>query len=311
MARLAARAVVHILLLWARLASGGPPDHACVATCFQATCDHWDGGAWGTCADLEATYGCDCSGCACDGAYPASYTTTRHRRDASTHAGCPQAPCDDPLFDVDECPTAGDGTCDIALNDATCAYDGGDCCASTCQGVNCGPFDCRDPAEARHNDAHAAEEDRWRQRGRRGVSGGLVIVIILAVGTFVSCWLRHKRSVRLEAIRMAIKERPVGDGDIAAAAAMVATLSRDVSGAEFSEEVCPICLYELCDGDHGRDEAGLDDDAVVLPCAHAFHGRCLRPWFALAYSDALRAGEAPTLACPVCRAVVPEGEPEA
>ena len=178
--------------------------------------------------------------------------------------------------------------------------------------MNCGPFDCHDTAEARHHDAQHAEDDRWRQRGRRGVSGGLVIVIILAVGTFVSCWLRHKRSVRLEAIRLAIKERPVGDGDIAAAAAMVATLSRDVSAAEFGEEVCPICLYELCDGDHGRDaEAGLDDDAVVLPCAHAFHGRCLRPWFALAYSDALRAGEAPTLACPVCRAVVPEGEPEA
>ena len=117
--------------------------------------------------------------------------------------------------------------------------------------------------------------------------------------------------MRLEAIRLAIKERPVGDGDIAAAAAMVATLSRDVSAAEFGEEVCPICLYELCDGDHGREEAGLDDDAVVLPCAHAFHGRCLRPWFALAYSDALRAGEAPSLACPVCRSVIPEGEPEA
>ena len=72
MAHQAARAVVHILLLWARHAAGGPPDHACVATCFGASCDHWDGGAWGTCADLEATYGCDCTGCECDGAYPAS-----------------------------------------------------------------------------------------------------------------------------------------------------------------------------------------------------------------------------------------------
>ena len=285
---LARLAIVQILLLWTRLAAAA--GDACAETCFGASCDQWDGGAWGTCADLETNYGCDCTGCACD--------------------GCPQAPCDDPLFDVDECPTAGDGTCDIALNDATCAYDGGDCCASTCQGVNCGPFDCRDPAEARHNDAHAAEEDRWRQRGRRGVSGGLVIVIILAVGTFVSCWLRHKRSVRLEAIRMAIKERPVGDGDIAAAAARVASLSHNVSSADFNTE-CPICLYELCDGDHGCVEAGLDDDAVVLPCAHAFHGRCLRPWFALAYADGLRAGEAPSLACPVCRSVLPEGEPEA
>ena len=173
MAHPAARAVVHIMLLWTRVAAAA--GDACAETCFGASCDQWDGGAWGTCADLETNYGCDCTGCACD--------------------GCPQAPCDDPLFDVDECPTAGDGTCDIALNDATCAYDGGDCCASTCQGVNCGPFDCRDPAEARHHDAQHAEDERWRQRGRRGVSGGLVIVIILAVGTFVSCWLRHKRSV--------------------------------------------------------------------------------------------------------------------
>ena len=102
---------------------------------------------------------------------------------------------------MDECPTAGDATCDPELNDETCAYDGGDCCASTCQGVNCGPFDCRDPAEVRHHDAHAAEDDRWRQRGRRGVSGGLVIVIILAVGTFVSCWLRHKRSAPVQKSR--------------------------------------------------------------------------------------------------------------
>ena len=282
------------------------PGDACAETCFGASCDHWDGGAWGTCADLETNYGCDCTGCAC----------AQRRHDN------PQAPCDDPLFDVDECPTAGDGTCDPELNDATCAYDGGDCCASTCQGVNCGPFDCRDPAEARHHDAQHAEDDRWRQRGRRGVSGGLVIVIILAVGTFVSCWLRHKSGPILRHLRTArgdlrhrqvrAKSDPpaiVGDGDIAAAAAMVATLSRDVSAAEFGAEVCPICLYELCDGDHGREE-GLDDDAVVLPCAQA-HGRCLRPWFALAYSDALRAGEAPTLACPVCRSVVPEGEPEA
>jgi hypothetical protein len=92
---------------------------------------------------------------------------------------------------------------------------------------------------------------------------------------------------------------------------MVATLSRDVSSAEFASAECPICLYELCDGEHGREEAGLDDDAVVLPCAHAFHGRCVRPWFALAYADALRAGdEAPSLACPVCRAVVESAEPE-
>ena len=44
-------AIVPILLLWTRLAAGGPPDHACVATCFGASCDYWDGGAWGTCTE--------------------------------------------------------------------------------------------------------------------------------------------------------------------------------------------------------------------------------------------------------------------
>ena len=70
MAHQAARAVVHILLLGTRLAAAA--GDACAETCFGASCDHWDGGAWGTCADLETNYGCDCTGCACDGAYPAS-----------------------------------------------------------------------------------------------------------------------------------------------------------------------------------------------------------------------------------------------
>ena len=67
----AARAVVHILLLGTTRLAAAAGD-ACAETCFRASCDHWDGGAWGTCADLETNYGCDCTGCACDGAYPAS-----------------------------------------------------------------------------------------------------------------------------------------------------------------------------------------------------------------------------------------------
>jgi len=58
------------------------PDHAapsCKATCFGATCDHWDGSIWGSCAVLESMWHCDCSGCACD--------------------GCPQGDCDAPKFD--------------------------------------------------------------------------------------------------------------------------------------------------------------------------------------------------------------------
>jgi len=67
---LARLAIVQILLLWTRLAAAA--GDACAETCFGASCDQWDGGAWGTCADLETNYGCDCTGCACDGAYPAS-----------------------------------------------------------------------------------------------------------------------------------------------------------------------------------------------------------------------------------------------
>ena len=130
-----------------------------------------------------------------------------------------------------------------------------------------------------------------------GVNGGLAIVILSIVFTFVTYYMRHRRSDLLRPIR-------VGDGHTAATAAMVATLSRDVSSAEFASAECPICLHELCDGAHGCEEAGLDDDVVVLPCAHAFHGRCVRPWFDLAYADGLRAGAAPILACPVCRAAV-------
>ena len=70
MAHPAARAVVYILLLWTRVAAAA--GDACAETCFGASCDHWDGGAWGTCADLETNYGCDCSGCACDGAHATS-----------------------------------------------------------------------------------------------------------------------------------------------------------------------------------------------------------------------------------------------
>ena len=70
MAHPAARAAVHIMLLWTRVAAAA--GDACAETCFGASCDRWDGGAWGTCADLEATYGCDCSGCDCDGSSTAS-----------------------------------------------------------------------------------------------------------------------------------------------------------------------------------------------------------------------------------------------
>mmetsp|Transcript_144816 Transcript_144816/g.255283 ORF Transcript_144816/g.255283 Transcript_144816/m.255283 type:complete len:264 (-) Transcript_144816:225-1016(-) len=100
----------------------------CRATCYKATCDYWDGGYWGTCSSLAATYGCDCSGCMCD--------------------GCPQSTCDKPKFDPAKCPKSGSASCDESDNHAECAYDGGDCCRSTCVGSNCGMkgYNCLDPS---------------------------------------------------------------------------------------------------------------------------------------------------------------------
>lgn len=101
----------------------------CKSTCYGATCDYWDGGYWGTCSALESTWGCDCGGCSCD--------------------GCPQGDCGSAPFDVKECPLAGNAACDPKYNTAECAWDGGDCCRSTCEGVNCGKegfgFQCLDP----------------------------------------------------------------------------------------------------------------------------------------------------------------------
>ncbi len=43
----------------------------------------------------------------------------------------------------------GDGWCDgYPFNSEDCHWDGGDCCAESCNGAECGnhPFDCKDPA---------------------------------------------------------------------------------------------------------------------------------------------------------------------
>ena len=130
---------------------------SCANTCFQGSCDYWDGGVWGTCAVLESTYSCDCSGCECD--------------------GCPQGTCGvDQPFDPATCLNAGDARCDPGANTEACAWDGGDCCATTCVGTLCGSrhgYDCRDPAHAATDEEAQAEQDRayalsLRQDAARG-----------------------------------------------------------------------------------------------------------------------------------------------
>jgi hypothetical protein len=63
-----------------------------------------------------------------------------------------------PSFNCDVADTTwlGDGWCDKDLwggdyNTEACGFDGGDCCASTCQGQDCGRFgyDCKDPSSRR------------------------------------------------------------------------------------------------------------------------------------------------------------------
>lgn len=108
---------------------------ACAPTCYQATCDYWDGGYWGTCSDLVSIYGCDCSGCMCD--------------------GCPQSTCETPKYDPKMCPYSGNAGCDESENHAECAFDGGDCCEDTCIGSNCPVrpegYNCKDPASVPAN----------------------------------------------------------------------------------------------------------------------------------------------------------------
>ena len=158
---------------------------SCANTCFQGSCDYWDGGVWGTCAVLESTYSCDCSGCECD--------------------GCPQGTCGvDQPFDPATCLNAGDARCDPGANTEACAWDGGDCCATTCVGTLCGSrhgYDCRDPAHAATDEEAQAEQDRAYDTGCGGSGGGSLLMLILAVGVLgppavwvVAKWARAART---------------------------------------------------------------------------------------------------------------------
>jgi len=123
-------------ILLCSIAVAAAASGTCSSNCYKASCDYWDGGFWGTCGSLSSTWGCDCSGCECD--------------------GCPQSSCSHPKFDPAKCPNSGSASCDESENNEECAYDGGDCCRSTCVGSNCGMrgYNCKDPNadETRFND---------------------------------------------------------------------------------------------------------------------------------------------------------------
>lgn len=113
-------------------------------------CSHPDLGGGdcmgGKCVELQLGAVCvpglfECAGgLVCDFASPRSPTGV-----------CSEPPPPDPASCGVDPGWLGDGYCDAAANDLLCGYDGGDCCATTCQPGGlyaCGAngFDCRDPA---------------------------------------------------------------------------------------------------------------------------------------------------------------------
>jgi hypothetical protein len=179
--------LLHLATTSAAFSSSG----GCAATCYEGTCDYWDGGYWGSCERLEQGYDCDCSGCACD--------------------GCPQSDCADPKFDVEKCPHAGNGKCDAPKeNTEECAWDGGDCCEESCIGTLCGSegYRCLDPAPVRPDlsDDGVSEDSVTVTGATTGdkplnplpyVAGFLVVVA--AVKAAVHYRLRHRVSAEKNA----------------------------------------------------------------------------------------------------------------
>jgi len=143
------------------------PKAKCPSTCNHKTCDHWVKEVSFTCKSLEAGYGCDCSGCACEtdkkedkcqankcfkktcpewqGQDGVSCETLK------TFFGCSCDGCDCAKT-VHKCGSPefkGDKHCDDDNNIKSCNWDGGDCCHldkdPPKQFVHCQDCKCLDP----------------------------------------------------------------------------------------------------------------------------------------------------------------------
>ena len=190
----------------------------CEASCYGASCDYWDGGAWGSCSHLESRWGCDCFGCACD--------------------GCPQGSCAEPKFDPFRCPLAGDGTCDRSMNTEACAFDGGDCCASTCQGVVCGSrgFDCADPeAPARRDEEAMGPASAGGSMKLSVVILGLMSVAIVgavpATLAALSCYKRRLARVRqAQRFQEELRQQKINAAALETAALVVKEVAKKRAG---------------------------------------------------------------------------------
>ena len=115
--------------------------YSCQATCYGHTCDYYENFGL-SCWAMENQYACNCNYCNC------------------TVQSTTETPTTQVVTDTPECPVAniGDGLCDThargvkGCNTAAFGYDGGDCCASTCDSDNCGAtfaYDCQDPDASR------------------------------------------------------------------------------------------------------------------------------------------------------------------